>query len=96
MTNHVNHQFTFYFPNARVLDSSDVTALADEKKKAAERAGGNGVWLEVRCPDGSCVTSDGKVTLDAVGADVKKDKGIWLNVFCPEDSCLWKGGTESV
>jgi hypothetical protein len=94
MANSDTTQLTFYFPSARVLSSSDVAALPEEKKKAAERAGGNGVWLEVSCPDGSCVGSDGKVTLDAVGAEAKKDKGVWLNVFCPEDSCLWKSGTD--
>ena len=52
------------------------------------------MWLEVDCPAGACVGKDGKVTLEAVGAETKKDKGIWLNVFCPEDSCLWKGGTD--
>ncbi len=36
---------------------------------------------------------DGKVILEAVGAEPNKGKGVWLNVFCPEDSCLWKGGT---
>jgi hypothetical protein len=40
------------------------------------------------------VSKDGKVTLEAVGGETRKDKGVWLNVFCPEDSCLWKGGTD--
>jgi hypothetical protein len=88
------NRLTFYFPNARALNSGEVAALPDEKRKSAEAAGRDGVWLEVDCPEGSCVGKDGKVTLPAAGIEGRKDKGIWLNVFCPEDSCLWKGGTE--
>jgi len=87
-------QLTFYFPNTRVLSSGEVSALPDDKKQSAEAAGKGGVWLEVHCPDGSCVGKDGKVTLQAAGVAGKTDKGLWLNVFCPEDSCLWKGGTD--
>jgi len=94
MSHHDKNNFTFYFPNARVLGTNEVSALPGEKKKAAEAAGQSGVWLEVHCPDGSCVGKDGKVTLEAVGVEAKKGKGVWLNVFCPEDSCLWKGGTD--
>jgi len=94
MSHHDKNNFTFYFPNARVLGTNEVSALPGEKKKAAEAAGQSGVWLEVHCPEGSCVGRDGKVTLEAVGVEAKKGKGVWLNVFCPEDSCLWKGGTD--
>jgi hypothetical protein len=88
------NQLTFFFPGARVLSGSEAAALPAEKQKAAEATGKAGVWLEVHCPDGSCVGRDGKVTLQAAGVAGKADKGLWLNVFCPEDSCLWKGGTE--
>jgi hypothetical protein len=88
------NRLTFYFPNARVLSSEEVPALPDEKKKPAEGAGKGGVWLEVHCPEGSCVGKDGKVTLQAAGSGGTTDKGLWLNVFCPEDACLWKGGAD--
>ncbi|MFO7707344.1 MAG: hypothetical protein R6V84_04160 [Desulfobacterales bacterium] len=91
MAHHDKNRFTFFFPEARVLSANEVPA---DKKKAAEASGKPGVWLEVHCPDGSCVGKDGKVTLQAAGVAGKADKGLWLNVFCPEDSCLWKGGTE--
>ena len=94
MSDHDKTNFTFYFPNARVLGANEVSALPGEKKKAAEAAGESGVWLEVNCPEGSCVGKDGKVTLEAVDTEPNKGKGVWLNVFCPEDSCLWKGGTD--
>ena len=86
--------FTFFFPGSRLLSSAEISALAAEKRKAAEDSRREGVWLEVPCPDGSCMKKQGKVILDAVGAGHKEEKGVWLNVFCPEDSCLWKGGTE--
>jgi len=66
------------------LSSSEVAALPDDKKKSAAAAGKSGVWLEVHCPDGSCVDKEGKVTLTAAGIEGKKDKGLWLNVFCPK------------
>jgi len=94
MAHNDKNQLTFYFPNARALSSSEVAALPDDKKKSAAAAGKSGVWLEVHCPDGSCVDKEGKVTLTAAEIEGKKDKGLWLNVFCPEDSCLWKGGTD--
>lgn len=94
MSQHDKNSLTFYFPNARVLGTNEVSALPADKKKAAEATGRSGVWLEVDCPDGSCLGKDGKVTLEAVGAETRKGKGVWLNVFCPEDSCLWKGGTD--
>jgi hypothetical protein len=94
MSHHDKNNFTFYFPNAKALSSSEVASLPDDKKKSAEATGKSGIWLEVHCPSGSCVGKDGKITLEAVGVEAKKGKGVWLNVFCPEDSCLWKGGTD--
>lgn len=91
MTHHDKSRFTFFFPDAKVLSASEVPA---DKKKAAEASGKKGVWLEVNCPDESCIGKDGKITLQAAGVSGKADKGLWLNVFCPEDSCLWKGGTD--
>jgi hypothetical protein len=88
------NRLTFFFPNARALSAGEVASLPDDKRKSAEAAGKLGVWLEVPCPDGSCLDKDGNVTLQAAGIEGKQDKGLWLNVFCPEDSCLWKGGTD--
>jgi hypothetical protein len=91
MTHHDKNRFTFFFPDAKVLSANEVPA---DKRKAAESSGKPGVWLEVHCPDESCIGKDGKITLQAAGVAGKADKGLWLNVFCPEDSCLWKGGTD--
>ncbi len=94
MSNEKKSHFTFFLPQSRVLDDSEIKALPDHKKKAAEAAGAAGVWLEVPCPDGDCMEGKGKITLEAVGAKGREDKGVWLNIFCPEDRCLFKTGVE--
>lgn len=86
-------RFTFFFPEARVLSNAEVDTLSPEKKQAAEKTGQRGIWLEIDCPNQSCVSADGRVTIPAAGAEAKGDKGVWLNVFCPEDSCEIYQGT---
>jgi hypothetical protein len=80
-------RFTFYFPGARVLSDTEAAALPPDKKQAAESTGKLGIWLEIDCPDQSCVSTDGNVTIPAAGTEAKGNKGVWLNVFCPDDSC---------
>ena len=80
-------RFTFYFPGARVLSDTEAAALPPDKKQAAENTGKSGIWLEIDCPDQSCVSTDGNVTIPAAGTEAKGKKGVWLNVFCPDDSC---------
>jgi hypothetical protein len=84
----------FFLPESRSLSSAEVSDLPEEKRKAAIASGREGVWIEVPCPDGSCMKKNGKIVLEAAPVGHKEEKGIWLNIFCPEDSCLWKGGTE--
>jgi len=83
-----------FLPGSRSLSSSEIAGLPEEKRKAAVASGREGVWIEVPCPDGSCMKKDGKLVLEAAPAGDNEGKGVWLNIFCPEDSCLWKGGTE--
>ena len=80
-------RFTFYCPGARVLSDTEAAALPPDKKQAAENTGKSGIWLEIDCPDQSCVSTDGNVTIPAAGTEAKGKKGVWLNVFCPDDSC---------
>lgn len=86
--------FTFFLPGSRVLSGSEVMNLPDEKRSAAQAAGLEGVWLEIPCPDDSCINQSGKICLPALGSDAKPDRGIWLNIFCPQDRCLYHGGLE--
>jgi hypothetical protein len=87
-------QFTFFFPEARVLREEEVEALPPEKRQAAAKSGQRGVWLEINCPDKSCISDDGKIIVSAVGAEAKPKGGVWLNLFCPEDSCELRQGTD--
>jgi hypothetical protein len=87
-------QFTFFFPEARVLRGEEVEALPPEKRQAAAKSGQPGVWLEINCPDRSCIGDDGKITLSAVGTEAKSKGGVWLNLFCPEDSCEIRQSTD--
>ena len=80
-------RFTFFFPNARVLNEAEIDAIPTEKKEAAEADKKEGIWLEIYCPDASCVADDGRITIPAVGAEPAEAKGFWLNLFCPEGSC---------
>jgi hypothetical protein len=84
----------FFLPGSRSLSSAEISDLPVEKREAKIASGREGVWIEVLCPDGSCMKKNGKIVLEAVPAGHKEEKGIWLNIFCPGDSCLWKGGTE--
>jgi hypothetical protein len=94
MSNEIKTHFRFFLPQCRVLSEKEKQELPEEKKKAAEAAGPAGVWLEIPCPGGSCVEREGKITIEAVGAEPPKDRGVWLNIFCPEDRCLYKSGVE--
>jgi hypothetical protein len=87
-------QFTFFFPEARVLSGEEVEALPPEKRQAAAKSGQQGVWLEINCPDSSCISEDGKITVSAVGTEAKSKGGVWLNLFCPEDSCEIRQSTD--
>ena len=80
-------RFTFFFPDARVLNETEIAALPAEKKEAAESGDKDGIWLEINCPDASCVGDDGRITIPAVAAESTENKGFWLNLFCPEGSC---------
>ena len=94
MTEAKKTHFRFFLPESRVMSETEMQELPEEKKRAAQATGSPGVWLEIPCPDGSCVTSEGKITIEAVGAKPPEDRGIWLNIFCPEDRCLYKTGVE--
>ena len=82
-----------FIPNVRVLTESEIAQLPEEKRRAADKAGLEGTWLKVFCPDASCVKRGGKITLRAKGVAQEK-KGLWLDIFCPEDYCLYKTDTE--
>jgi len=80
-------RFRFFLPEARLLEKDEIANLPPEKFKAVESAGKNGLWLEMVCPDESCIDDDGNITIPAEGVDTSREKGIFLNLFCPDNSC---------
>lgn len=87
MTATKTSHFRFFLPKARVLKKDEIANLPPEKLKAVESEGQNGLWLEITCPDESCVDEAGNITISARGVDSASQEGIFLSLFCPDDSC---------
>jgi hypothetical protein len=87
-------KFTFFCPGARVLNQDEISSLSPEKKEAAEKAGKEGLWLEIECPDATCLDDSGRVMIPTAETETKGKKGVWLNLFCPEGSCEVHESTE--
>jgi hypothetical protein len=90
----ITARFTFFLPDARVLDDSEVAALPTDKIQAVDTDKKPGVWLEIHCPDAACIKDDGRISIPAEGIEPLEKKGIWLNLFCPEGSCKLEESTE--
>ncbi|MEJ2165474.1 MAG: hypothetical protein P8X90_08090 [Desulfobacterales bacterium] len=87
MTEEKSSRFRFFLPDARVLEKDEVANLSPEKLSSVEAGGQQGLWLEITCPNESCIDADGNITIPAKGADTSGKKGFFFNLFCPEDSC---------
>lgn len=84
MTDQNSFRFQFFLPEARVMSDQEVAALPADKIRTSTASGKNGLWIEVSCPDRSCLTADGKLTIPT---EQSAGKGIFLNMFCPEGAC---------
>jgi hypothetical protein len=87
MTDSKTSRFRFFLPGARILEKDEISNLPPEKLSAAEAAGSEGLWLEIVCPDASCIGKDGNISIPAKGVDASQRKGLFLSLFCPEGSC---------
>ena len=87
MTVTTNSHFRFFLPQARLLEQDEIAALPPEKLKSAEASEQKGLWLEITCPDESCIDDEGNITIPARGTDMSGQKGAFLNIFCPDGSC---------
>ena len=94
MTAKDDHRHAFFFPGLRMLSRSEIDALPETRRKAAEASGEPGVWLDVPCPKEACFNRKGKVCIDTLPAEREEREGLWLRAFCPEYSCLATGGTD--
>lgn len=79
-------QFKFFLPEARLLDNDEVAALHAKLNQSAPSSTDKGLWIEMTCPDRSCLDDEGRLTLPVTGEEPKQ-KGIFLNLFCPEGRC---------
>jgi hypothetical protein len=89
-----NDRLKVFLPNARLLTEEEIAGLPAEKRGAVKVAGGDGLWIEVDCPEGSCSIDGSKITIPAGGVTPGESKGIWLNLFCPEDQCELEQSTD--
>jgi hypothetical protein len=87
-------QLKFFLPDARILTEDEIANLPPEKRQAVEEIGKTGLWLEIACPDISCVDKHGTITVPAKGFQPQQEEGFFLNVFCPEHSCEIEQGTD--
>lgn len=87
MTSLTTSRFKFFLPNARILNDSEIANLSPEKRKAEESGRQDGLWIEIICPDESCIDKEGNITIPAKGAKVVSENGVFLSLFCPNDSC---------
>lgn len=87
MTGLITSRFKFFLPNARLLDDSEIADLLPENLKAVKPGQQEGLWIEIVCPDASCIDEDGNITIPAKSADPVSEDGIFLSLFCPNDSC---------
>jgi hypothetical protein len=81
------NKFIFFFPGVRVLTDEEISRLSPEKRETAEHPGQKGLWLEIDCPNDSCMDDNGRIIVHTQGGQSTDKKGIWLNLFCPEKSC---------
>ena len=85
-----------FVPGARQLSEKEISELPEEKKAAAKESQSDGVWLDLPCPDPSCIAEGGQLSIPVKGAPESQKKGFFLNVFCPDDSCEVYTPTDAV
>ena len=86
MANQNAYRRAFYFPGLRMLSRSEIDALPESRRKAADDSGEPGVWLDVPCPKDACFNWKCKVCIDTLAADREEREGLWLRTFCPDYS----------
>ena len=77
-----------FLTGARLLSAEEISRLPADKQAAVKADSGQGLWIEVPCPENACSTEGDKITLPAGGVVGGEKKGLWLNLFCPEDQCM--------
>jgi hypothetical protein len=86
MTKNKPFQFKFFLPDARLLGNDEIESLRAKLDQSSPRNIEKGLWIEMTCPDQSCLDNEGRLTLPVTGNKPER-KGIFLNLFCPEGRC---------
>jgi hypothetical protein len=82
-----------FVPGARLLGSEEIRRLPEESTSGRTA---EGVWLEIACPDRSCVISEGRIALEVTCARDQESEGAWMKLFCPENQCFPEQATDVV
>lgn len=76
-----------FLSNARIIPVEELKILSDKEKELSQDCTDRGVWLELFCPDDSCLIEEERIKLVSFCEDSNSRKNFWLKVFCPDDSC---------
>jgi hypothetical protein len=80
-------QFKFFLPDSRLLEEAEIASLHAKLGQSAPARDEKGLWIEMTCPDQSCLDDQGRLTLPVEGDVPERGQGILLNLFCPEGRC---------
>lgn len=86
MSHHNHYKFKFFLPDARLLKDEEIADFKATSGSPGPDAQKNGLWIEIGCPEGSCLDGGGRLRLPVSGGQ-SQGKGVFLNLFCPEGSC---------
>lgn len=73
-----------FLPEARVLSEKETAQLTSSRNRDGGGTEDRGLWVEIECPDHSCIGEDGRITLPP---KTTQDRGVFLKLFCPEGNC---------
>ena len=76
-----------YLEKARLLSEDEVSGLSEKEKTYAAQCKEKGVWLELFCPDGACITEEEKMQVPVFCENPEHDHSLFVDIFCPGGSC---------
>jgi hypothetical protein len=95
MSDNKPFKFKFFLPDARLLERDEIRDLEKEMPDSVDAAESEGLWIEINCPDRSCLDEQGQLTLPAT-EQAHETEGVFLNLFCPEGRCQVTQSTDIV
>ena len=85
--NEISSPKKVFVPNVRPISGEALKDLSETEKAFAETCEDRGIWLEVFCPEDSCLSEEERIKLVAFCEESGKKADLWLRAFCPNDSC---------